>query len=310
MRDISHKVYTQRIATAVAVLHCSPATIDAINAREVPKGDPLEISKAAAIQAAKNTPLILPYCHTVPLDFVGVSYELSENRIEITVTVKAQHKTGVEMEALTAASAAALNFYDMLKMLDDDMTIEGIRLASKKGGKSDWHQSHAGELRAAVVVMSDSIAAGEKDDRSGAIIADRLVAEGLQLIDTRVIPDDPEAIEALLRLWTDEERLDLVLTTGGTGFGPRDNTPEVMERLIERDAPGIAEAIRAFGQRRIPYAMLSRARAGLRGKTLIINLPGSPGGVQDGLDALMPAVLHAFPMLEGAGHVERDAVAE
>lgn len=310
MRDISHKVYTQRIATAAAVLHCSPATIAKIHARETPKGDPLEISKAAAIQAAKNTPLILPYCHTVPLDFVGVSYELNETRIEVTVTVKAQHKTGVEMEALTAASAAALNLYDMLKMLDGEMEIVGVRLVSKKGGKRDWQQPHADRLRAAVVVMSDSIAAGEKDDRSGSIIVNRLDAEGLQVVDSQVVPDDPAQIEPLLRHYADELDIDLVITTGGTGFGPRDNTPEVMERLIEREAPGIAEAVRAFGQRRIPYAMLSRARAGLRGKTLIINLPGSPGGVRDGLDALLPALLHAFPMLEGAGHPERDGVAK
>ena len=306
MRDISRKVYTQRTAVARATLRCTPATIQKIHDREIPKGDPLEISKAAAVQAAKNTPQILPYCHTVPLDFVGVAYEFAEARIEVTVTVQAQHKTGVEMEALTAASAAVLNLYDMMKMLDDDMEIEGVRLVSKKGGKRDWRQPHAHQLRAAVVVMSDSVAAGEKEDRSGGIIAERLGAEGLEVVETRIVPDDPAAIEAALRHFADEAKLDLVITTGGTGFGPRDNTPEVMARLIERDAPGIAEAARAYGQTRIPYAMLSRAQAGLRGATLFINFPGSPGGVRDGLDALFPAVLHAFPMLEGAGHPERD----
>ena len=93
--------------------------------------------------------------------------------------------------------------------------------------------------------------------------------------------------------------MDLVITTGGTGFGARDHTPEAMGQVIERDIPGIPEAVRAFGQDRIPYAMLSRARAGMRGQCIVINLPGSRGAVRDGLDALFPAIVHAFGMLWG-----------
>jgi cyclic pyranopterin monophosphate synthase len=97
-------------------------------------------------------------------------------------------------------------------------------------------------------------------------------------------------------------QLDLVVTTGGTGMSPRDNTPEAMQRVIGREIPGIAEAMRSYGQERTPYAMLSRGMAGVRGKTLIVNLPGSRNGVRESLDALFPALIHAFKMIRGGGH--------
>lgn len=307
MRDISRKIVSQRTAAARAALKCSPSTIQLVRERRIPKGDPLEVAKVAAVQAAKNTPQIIPYCHSVGLDFVGVAYEISENSIEVEVSVTAIHKTGVEMEALTAASAAVLNLYDMMKMLDDTMEITGVRLLRKRGGKGDWRQPAAAGLRAAVVVMSDSVAAGAKSDASGRLIQERLEAEELDVVDYQVIPDDPETIEALLLRYADEDRLNLVVTTGGTGLGPRDNTPEVMERILEREAPGIAEAARAFGQERTPYAMLSRGRAGVRGRTLFVNLPGSRKGVAESLDALLPGMLHAFRMLRGEGHDDEEA---
>ena len=105
-------------------------------------------------------------------------------------------------------------------------------------------------------------------------------------------------------LYADQRQLDLVLTTGGTGFSPRDVTPEAMQHVIERDVPGIPEAARAFGQERTPYSMLSRGRAGIRGTTLIVNMPGSRKGVAESLDAVMAGVLHAFKMIGGGGHEE------
>jgi molybdenum cofactor synthesis domain-containing protein len=126
--------------------------------------------------------------------------------------------------------------------------------------------------------------------------------DGVEVADYAVVPDDKAKIVETLKRYSDGLKLDLIVTTGGTGFGPRDVTPEAMEEVIERDASGIAEAVRSYGQERLPLALLSRARAGLRGKTLIITLPGSPGAVTDGLDALFPAVLHAFAMMEGKGH--------
>ena len=161
-------------------------------------------------------------------------------------------------------------------------------------------------MRAAVLVSSDSVAAGKKQDRSGRLLAERLEAEGLEVVETRILPDEPESIARQLRAYADEGHLNLVLTTGGTGFGPRDCMPEAMDLVIEREAPGIVEAARAYGQQRTPLAMLSRGRAGVRGRTLIVNLPGSSRGAAEGLEALMPYMLHAYKMLRGEGHPESE----
>jgi len=302
MFDISNKIRTARVATAQASLEVAPATIDLINNHQVPKGDPLEVAKVAAIQAAKNTPQIIPYCHPLPIDHVAVAYRLAESRIELTVTVKAIYKTGVEMEALTAASVGALTLYDMLKMLDHSMTIREVRLLEKRGGKSDFPDRDARPLSAVVVVMSDSVSAGTRTDASGRLAAERLQAAGLNVRECLVVPDDETSIEQTLIRWADEQAVDLIVTTGGTGLGPRDRTPEVMARVLEREVPGIVEAARAHGQERTPFAALSRARAGIRGHTLIVNLPGSPRGVAESLDVLLKPMLHAFSMMDGGGH--------
>jgi cyclic pyranopterin monophosphate synthase len=302
MRDISRKITTLRTAIAQATLRVSPSTIALIRENKIPKGNPLEVAKVAAIQGAKNTSQIIPYCHPLPIDFVGVEFTVGEASIVATVEVKAIYKTGVEMEALTGASVAALTLYDMMKMLDDEMEILGVQLLSKKGGKSDFAKFGAMKLRAAVLVMSDSVSAGKKEDTSGKIIVERLKELDVEVADYAVVPDDSKKIEEKLLLYADSLKVDLVITTGGTGLGPRDTTPEVIKKIIEREIPGVAEAARVYGQARTPLAMLSRSVAGVRGKTIIVSLPGSKKGVTESLDALFPTLLHVFKMLRGEGH--------
>jgi len=149
-------------------------------------------------------------------------------------------------------------------------------------------------------VTSDGTHAGERDDRSGVLIKERLQCYKLEP-SYDVLPDDEATITARLRELI-EQGVDLIVTTGGTGVGPRDVTVEATRAIIERELPGVMEAARTFGQDRTPYAMLSRGVAGVCGSTVIINLPGSSRGSEETLDAIFPAIFHVFPMLKGMGH--------
>ncbi len=303
MRDVSSKPNTLRTARASAVLHCLPKTIRAIKSGNVPKADPILVARVAGIQAAKNTSLLIPYCHQVPLDFVRVEFQLKKNSILITAEVKAVWKTGVEMEALTAASAAALTLYDMLKIIDDEMEIATIKLEEKKGGKSDFiADASSRKLRAAVIVLSDKASRGEREDTSGKTIVERLRSFGIKSVSYKVLPDEANVIRDELLLQCDKKKTDILLTTGGTGLGPRDVTPEATESVFHKKLDGVSERLRSFGQERNRFAMLSRGVAGVRGRTVIINLPGSLNAVNDSLDVLFPWLFHSFSMLRGGGH--------
>jgi molybdenum cofactor biosynthesis protein MoaC len=301
MVDITHKINTLRSATATAVVKVSKQeTIDAVVNNLVPKGNVLEMAKTAGLFAVKNTHLSIPDCHPIPIEFTSVAYKIEELNIQIIFEVKTVYKTGVEVEAMHGASIVALTMYDMLKPIDKEIEISTIRLVQKEGGKSSFKNKFPTVLKAAVFVCSDSVFAGDKEDRSGKIIVEKLTSYGVETGHYEIIPDEIEVIQEKVKAFTKEHQL--VIFTGGTGLSPRDVTPEALSPLLESRIPGIEEAIRNYGQQRTPYAMLSRTVAGTLGKSVVLALPGSTNGARESMDAVFPHLLHVFHILKGKNH--------
>jgi len=316
MRDITHKQISLRTASAVGILFCSAETITLIRDDKLPKGNLFDVARAAGFVGAKLTPQLLPHCHPVAIDGMELEFEfldsgkhagllegqvVTRSGIVIRGEARSIGRTGIEMEILTAISVAALEIYDMLKPVDKRLEIGRIFLLEKRGGKSDRERYFATSPSCAVLVCSDSTAAGKREDKSGRIIVEMLESVKAEVRHYSVVPDEKTRIQQQIREWVAED-IQFIFTTGGTGLGPRDNTVGAVKEILERDAEGIAEAMRAYGQMRTPMAMMSRGVAGSIGETLIVTLPGSSDGVRESLEAILPAVFHARKMMKGGGH--------
>jgi cyclic pyranopterin monophosphate synthase len=302
MFDVGAKPDSYRTARALAVLNIKSNTAVLIRRGKSPKGNIVEAAKIAATSGAKKTFDLIPYCHPIPIDHIEVQVSVKSKTIEVDVKVKSIWKTGVEMEALTGACIGALTVYDMLKPVDNSLFLSSVKLLEKSGGIGQFAAKEGNKIRTGVIVVSDSVAAGKRVDKSGKFIAKTLRERKFDVTEYKVIPDDSSVIKKLLLKYSDELHLNLIITTGGTGLGRRDVTPDTTRSVIEKEITGIAEGNRAYGQRRTPLSMLSRGVAGIRGTSLIINIPGSLRAVSESLDFLFPGLEHAFKMMEGHGH--------
>lgn len=302
MNNITNKTTSLRKAVATAIVKVSrKETIDAVLNKQVPKGDVFEFSRAAGLLAIKKTSDVIPDCHPLPIEFAAIKHRVEDLQIIIEVEVHTIYRTGVEVEAMHGASVTALTIYDMLKPIDKEVEISTIKLVQKKGGKSDFRDKAPFPLKCAVVVCSDSVFAGTKQDFAGKAIVQKLQQHGLDAAAYEIIPDELEMIREKAKQLS-EEKYNLAIFTGGTGLYRRDVTPEAIEPLFTRPIPGIMEAARSYGQERMPYAMLSRGVSGFINNTLVLTLPGSTRGAEETMDALFPYIVHIFRVAEHLSH--------
>lgn len=316
MVDVSDKPSTIREATAYGRVLVNEKTFALIESGGMKKGDVLAAAQIAGILGAKRTPDIVPMCHPIALSGVDLSFSLNRKQlaVEIWGSVKCTGSTGVEMEALSAVSAAALTVYDMCKAVQRDIVIEQICLLRKSGGHSgDFErgaepteqpmdtQSVGTPYTAAVFTISSKGFQGLRQDTSGPAVAQLLEADGWTVVRREILPDNQEAIQRALLQSSDGMDIGLIVTTGGTGFSPQDVTPEATKAVIQREVPGIPEVMRAESMRITPRGCLSRETAGIRGRTLIINTPGSEKAARECLGAALPALRHGLDILRGLG---------
>ena len=310
MVDVGDKATTKRVATATATFTTRPDVIALVQADGLPKADVIATARIAGIAGAKRTSELIPLCHQLALSSVSLDFAFTADSIVITATAKTTGQTGVEMEALTAASIAGLTLHDMVKAVDPASVLGDIRLLEKSGGKrGNWTPEAVEPIEApvartvrprtaAVIVASTAGAAGTREDLTGPRISAWL-SEHDYAVDAVTVVSDADvhlAITAAL-----DAAPAVLITTGGTGLSPSDRTPEATQPHLDRELPGIAEAIRTLGSTKTPTAALSRGLAGVSAGTVVVNLPGSTGGVKDGLAVLDGLLDHLVAQIAGGG---------
>lgn len=307
MVDVSHKSDTERIAVAAGELATTAEVVALVRADGMPKADVLATARIAGITGAKKTSELIPLCHQLALSKVDVIFGFTDTTITVEATAKTTGPTGVEMEALTAVAIAGLTLHDMVKAVDPAATMNGVRLLRKEGGKRGrWSREavveqvgvRTDDRSAVVLVASTGGARGIREDTTGPAIAAWLENKGFSVRGPLVYAD-AEISAGLEDALTGGPAL--VISTGGTGVSPTDATPEATRAVLDRELPGIADAIRLEGTKVTPHATLSRGLTGVAGRTVIVNLPGSPGGVKDGLSVLAPIIDHLIAQVVGDG---------
>ncbi|MFD1719984.1 bifunctional molybdenum cofactor biosynthesis protein MoaC/MoaB [Amnibacterium endophyticum] len=310
MVDVGGKDPTRREAVAAGRLVTTAEVVRLLQADGLPKADALATARIAGIAGAKRTSDLIPLCHPLPLDAVSVDLVPDGVAVRIEARATTTGRTGVEMEALTAVAVAGLTLHDMVKAVDPAATLTDVRLLEKTGGKrGHWTREDAGSPPPAartgggrVLVVSTGAAAGTREDTTGPRIAAWLRGLGLETPEATVTAD-ADVAGALRAALADGP--DVLITTGGTGASPTDGTPEATSAELDRALPGVAEALRARAG--TPTAALGRGLAGVAAGTVVVNLPGSAGGVDDGLTVLADLLPHLLRQVRGTTDHEHGA---
>ncbi len=318
--DINRKRPTRRRAIACGTIYMSVEAFKALESGTLPKGNVLALAEAAGIMGSKKTADIIPLCHPLSLEEVDVTCSLDSEKNSVTVYTQAMTfaKTGVEMEALVAANTALLTIWDLTKGIDPSLQIGGVELLAKTGGKSgmwtnprgipDWlaEQLPSEETlqgaTAGVLVMSDRASQGDYEDESGKLLLKLMEKAGAEISHYQVIPDDKSTITSSIKSHIENHKPDLLIASGGTGPGPRDVTPEVMEEVCDRMLDGLGELLRTESGYFTDTAWLSRMNAGMLGSTLIVTFPGSPKAVKECWDIISPFIGTALARIKKQGY--------
>jgi cyclic pyranopterin monophosphate synthase len=322
MIDVGGKLPTHRTAIAEGCIVVGEHAFSLIRQRALPKGDVLMLAEIAGIQGAKSASQLMPLCHPMGLDHVQITTSLEEATCAVRIfCIASTHaKTGVEMEALAGVNAALLTIWDLTKMVEPNLLIEGVRLLAKSGGKSglwmnpagvpDWVQNkicpappqtlHG--IAVAIITLSDRAAAGIYEDKATPAAKVLLENYGATVTSTHVIPDEPDELTSTIRQIQETGSARLILTTGGTGIAPRDKTPETVSALADRVIPGIGEQLRLYGSQFTPFSWSSRSIGASFGNLLIITLPGNPKAVREGIDCLHKQIPHLINTIDNIKH--------
>lgn len=320
MIDVGRKRPTRRRAVACGTIYMGKEAIEAIQNGTLPKGNVLALAEAAGITGAKKTPDLIPMCHTLPLDQVTIHCVVDELNQSVTVYAQAvaYAKTGVEMEALAGANTALLTIWDLTKGVDPNLSLGDVKLLVKTGGKSgvwinpngipDWLREQLpceevmNERKAAILVMSDRASSGEYEDLTTPVLKDLLDKAGADLVYEQVIADDKQEIAKAIRDICHTQKPDLLIASGGTGPGPRDVTPEVLENVADRMLNGLGDLLRSESLHYTDTAWLSRMTAGMVGATLVIAFPGSPKAAKECWEIISPFIGDALSKIEKQGY--------
>lgn len=321
MINVGEKKPSKRKALAMGRIFIAPDVLEKIHYKTLAKGDVIPLAEIAGINGAKSTATLLPLCHPLPLDHVAIKNQinLKMSCVEVYCYVAAFAKTGVEMEALAGVQAALLCIYDLCKMYGHEMQLSDVRLLYKEGGKShkicypeylpnvlsilaETEASTLQNINTAILTISDRASKGIYEDKSGVSLQSLLKHKGADVVEYQVIPDEKLQIIEALQSIVQKKKPDVIITTGGTGVGPRDVTPEAIQEIIQYEIPGLAELLRIEGASQTQFACLSRSIVGLYQHTLIVSLPGSLKAVTQGLEVLEPLLPHLLKIIKGENH--------
>ena len=298
MFDVSNKDEILHKATSQSIIRVLPETIDNIKNNKLFEANLIESAKISATLAAKKTWEIVPHSHQKTIDYVNVEISLRSELIEIVVEVKGLSKSSLAIESITAASSAAITIFDKLRSLGDSISIESIRLLRESNVVSESKEQRGKKVKAAVLVIGNVETLEEKEDQIKKFTVDKLGDNDFEVIESKAIEADSNLIESNIKKLCDESNVDFVITCGGIELKSKNIVSEVTAKLLEKNIEGIPEMLRAYGVKRIPSTILYRGVAGIRGKSVIINLSENIGEISESLDLLFPYLLHINKIVE------------